>query len=115
MGGKGIVVRMDKSANQSRRPTADATPVQFGHISNGSGKLLGEISVRPRDQGRMLLGTYKPQDALKGFAIQLKPEPDPKSAVVTQIANAGTGEHYKLLLNIMNYGTKTVTATVWQL
>jgi hypothetical protein len=115
VGGKGIVVRMAKKSSELRRPEANAIPLRSGRISNGSGKLLGKITVKPRDQGRMLLGSYPADDAFKGFSIQLKPEPDPEDAVVTQIANAGTQEQYKLLLHIMNYGTKSVTATIWQL
>jgi hypothetical protein len=63
----------------------------------------------------MILGNYAEEDALKGFSIQLTPHPDPDDAVVTQIANAGTSQQYKLLLHVINYGTKTVTAKVWQL
>lgn len=109
---------MVANSDESRRAgenIQDISVSRFGRISNGSGKLLGEITIKPRNQGRMLLGSYAASDALRGFSIQLQPQPDPEDAVVTQISNAGTTQQYKLLLHIMNYGTKTVTATVWQL
>jgi len=85
-----------------------------GHISNGSGRLLGELKIKPQGQERLLLGSFT-AGSLKGFSVELTPQPDPEDAVVTHIANAGTAEEYKLLLHVINYGAKTVTAKVWQL
>jgi hypothetical protein len=94
---------------------SDGIHLASGRISDRAGKLIGELTVKPQDQGRLLLGDYTAVHNLKGFSIQLTPKPDPDNAVVAQIANAGTPRHYKLLLHVINYGTKTVTATIWQL
>jgi hypothetical protein len=96
-------------------PEVDATHLISKRIGHTSGAFLGQLRVKPQDQERMILGTFTVKDNLKGFCIDVKPNPDPDDSVVTHIINAGTDDEYKLLLHIINYGSKTITASIRQL
>jgi len=92
-------------------PDTDGT----GPIGQHSGKLLGKLRVRPQGQADLLLGTFSPEDNLKGFSIGIAPKSEVSDSIVTRIANAGSGDEYKLLLHIANNSPKVVTATIWRL
>jgi hypothetical protein len=96
-------------------PEVDAMHLLSNRIDNTTGKLLGKLTVKPQGQERMLLGSFTAADKLKGFSIGISPNPDSDGSVVTHIANAGTAEKYKLLLHVINYGTKPITASIWRL
>jgi hypothetical protein len=67
------------------------------------------------EQQRIALGDFTKASPPKGFSVELTPDPNPAGSVITEITSLGTAKHYKLVLHIANYGTKVVTAEVWQL
>jgi hypothetical protein len=103
-----------KSDNSQSKPIElDATHL----ITNGPGhvftQLKGTITVKPREQSRMSLGTFNDTKPPKGFSIEVNPE-DAES-VVSQITSLGTSKRYELILHIANYGDVVVDAEVWSL
>ena len=99
----------------------DATHLISNGIGSRPGKLVSTVVVKPRDQLRISLGQFTPGDMLKGFSIEITPEPDPPGAVVTQITNIGTSSTSstsstsRLTLHIANFGDKAISAEVRQL
>jgi|GEM_PF-3526194 len=102
---------------QSNQPADEASgrSTSRSRIGRNSGKLLGQFKVKPNEQSRMSLGSFAIYEPLKGFSIEITPNPDPTNSVVTEILNTGTPQLYKLTLFVSNYGTKPVIAKVRQL
>ena len=78
-------------------------------------KLITENGVKIGEQQRITLGSFTAASPPKGFSIELTPDPNPVGSVVTEVTSLGTSKRYKLVLLIANYGTKAVTAKIWQL
>jgi hypothetical protein len=74
-----------------------------------------QVTVNPREQKHLSLGSFTETNQPKGFSVGLVPNPDPIGAVVTKITSMGTADRYELILYIANYGSKPVTAKIWQL
>jgi hypothetical protein len=99
-------------------PLHDGTVDASHLISNDStdtAAIVCTVKVKPNDQQRCPLGEYAPDARLRGFSVELTPDPDPENSVVTQITNNETAKKQRLHLHIANYGSKTVTAIVRQL
>jgi hypothetical protein len=75
---------------------------------------IGEIEVKSNEQPHVSLGDYTSINPPKGFVIHISPSPEP-DAIVTQITSLGTDEKYELVLHIANYGSKAISAEVWQI
>lgn len=75
---------------------------------------IGEVKVEPYGQPHMPLGHFTPASRLKGFTIELTPDPDPEGSIVAHVMALGEANNYELVLHVANYGTKTVTARVWK-
>lgn len=78
-------------------------------------KFVGELEVKPQEQPHLVLGVYSSKRPAKGFSIEYTPEPESTDSLVSQIYQVGDDEHYKLILQIANYGTDTVRAEVWRM
>jgi len=83
-------------------------------VSNGRDSFVGEVKVEPYEQQHTSLGFFTRRSQLKGFAVELKPDPDPENSVVTQVTPLGSAQRYELVLHVANYGNKTITANIWQ-
>lgn len=70
------------------------------------------VVVTPQSQMRTLLGKFDSLDSLKGFSIEVTPDPDPEDSVTTFITLLERDNRSELYLHITNYGTRTVTAAV---
>jgi len=73
---------------------------------------IGELKIKPNEQSRLSLGNYAAEHMPKGFSINVKPNVDPE-AVVTQVVTLDAHGKYNLVMQVANYGTKTVTAQIW--
>jgi len=78
-------------------------------------EFIEKIEVKPGQQCRLYLGNYGESNPPKGFSVELNPDPVPANSVVTEVSSLGMSQHYKLILHIANYGTKTITAEVRRL
>ncbi|HEY5805810.1 MAG TPA: hypothetical protein VIS56_00305 [Candidatus Saccharimonadales bacterium] len=76
---------------------------------------LCTLTVGPAQQLRATLGDYPPGHKLRGFSVEINPDPEPEGAIVTQITNLKVKGKYRLVLHVANYGIKTVTATAREL
>lgn len=76
---------------------------------------VGELEVKPQEQPHLVLGVFSSKQPAKGFSIEYKPQPDSTDSVVSQIYKVGDDKHYKLILQIANYGEDTVHAEVWRM
>ena len=76
---------------------------------------IGEIAAKPYEQPHMSLGYFTPLSRLKGFAIEIIPDPDPENSIVAHVVAVGASKRYELVLHIANYGLKTINARVWQI
>jgi hypothetical protein len=77
--------------------------------------LIEKIAIKPGQQCRIYLGSYSEANPPTGFSVELNPDPVPANSVVTEVSSLGLSQHYKLILHIANYGTKTITAEVRRL
>lgn len=77
--------------------------------------LIEKIELKPTEQKRIPLGTYREDDPPKGFSVEITPDPNPAGSVLTEVTSLGTTKQYKLILHITNYGIRTVSAEVWRL
>ncbi|MET0779803.1 MAG: hypothetical protein ABWY71_03130 [Candidatus Saccharimonadales bacterium] len=78
-------------------------------------KLIAQLEVKLGEQQHITLGSFTEASPPKGFSIELTPDPNPAGSVVTEITSLGTAKRYKLVLHIANYGTRAVSAKIWQL
>jgi len=76
-------------------------------------RLIEIIELKPTEQQRIPLGTFKEDNPPKGFSIEITPDPNPEGSVLTEVTSLGTSKQYKLILHITNYGINTVSAEVW--
>ena len=75
-------------------------------------KIVGEVEVRSGEQVRFPLGVYYAADALKGFAIQINPEPADGAIVAKIVGIRAKNGGRKYVLHLANYGDRTVCAQV---
>lgn len=78
-------------------------------------KYVGEMSVKPKGSPSLLLGTFTPDDCPVGFKILIHPNPKPAGSVTTSVARIDGPDNYKLILRVINNGTKTVGIEAHQL
>jgi hypothetical protein len=78
-------------------------------------KYVGKLEVKSRQQSRLSLGIFSDDDPAKGFSIEFSPEPESLESVVTQITTIGSPKHHELILQVANYGDKSVRGKVWQM
>ncbi len=106
---------MPSQPQDKSEPEFDASYLIASGIGNRQGKLICTIDVQPRDQSRVSLGKFTSDDKLKGFSIEITPEPDSPDSIVTHITNLGTSSQSRLVLHIANFGDKAISADVRQL
>lgn len=71
------------------------------------------LEVRPRGQSRVSLGNFTVDNPPKGFSLQVTPDHNP-DAVVPQLTRLGAMyDKYELVLNVVNYGDRTVSVDVF--
>lgn len=80
--------------------------------TSGNGKSLVEVEVKPKDQVRVLLGEFTPQNQPRGFSVEYSPSPDPENSMVSRVTSLESADRQKLILHIANYGEKPTKATV---
>lgn len=74
---------------------------------------IGELKIKPHEQSRLLLGSFQKDKSPKGFSVQISPESELDSIASTVIALDKQGGKCNLIMNIENFGTKTVRAQIW--
>jgi hypothetical protein len=78
-------------------------------------KYVGRMHVAPQQQLQMSLGVFGADRPVRGFSIDLSPDPESDESVVAQILSVGSDQRFELILNIANVGERAVTADVWQM
>jgi hypothetical protein len=76
---------------------------------------IKRIELKPTEQQRIPLGSFKEDNPPKGFSVEITPDPSPAGSVITEVTSLGTTKQYKLVLHITNYGSRTISAEVWKL
>ncbi len=74
---------------------------------------IGELKIKPHEQSRLLLGSFPKDKSPKGFSVHVTPESELDSIASTVISLDKQGGVCNLIMNIENFGTKTVKAQVW--
>lgn len=101
-----------KPITRTRKPQ----PVTVRHTeSTVFTKYVGQLRAAPQQQIQMSLGVFGADRPVKGFSIDISPDPDVDESVVAQILSVGSDKRYELILNIANFGDHAVTADVWQM
>jgi hypothetical protein len=105
---------MPTTADQSHDSSSatDASHLITHSPASRTAKLVGEVHVNPQEQLHLRLGEYSKAQPAGGFSVELSPDPDPIDSVVTQITSIGTALKHELVMQIANYGTKAIHATV---
>lgn len=78
--------------------------------AQGDGKSIAEVEVKPKDQVRVLLGEFTPQNYPRGFSVEFTPHPD--NSMVSRVTSLESGDRQKLILHIANFGEKPVSGIV---
>jgi hypothetical protein len=73
------------------------------------------VEVAPRDQVRVLLGTYDGTKIPDGFAVTITPDPDPDDSVTTYVTSIKVGQQIKQFLHIANFGDTPVEVETRQI
>lgn len=90
----------------------DASQLLSGESKGGSPPIC-QITVQPKDQNRVQLGEFDKGDKLKGFSVELTPDPDPANSIVTRITSIESADkRKKLILHVANYGTRAINVSV---
>jgi hypothetical protein len=104
----GTTQEIEKSKSDFRtRPT---------HTENKSSiftRYIGKVKICPTEQLQVSLGIFGAERPEKGFSIALRPSPNPKTSITTEILSVGSSARHELFLVFENYGVKTVTAEIW--
>lgn len=79
-----------------------------------SKKLICQVRLWPGVRSRAFLGEYD-ESELKGFMVELTPEPAVDKLLTLEIIKLPAGPKWKLLLHAANKGQVTIVAKVWQL
>ena len=108
------VHRDERVTSAMTRAPKDSHPTTNQSRALKGAKPIAEILVKAKQQPRIPLGTYTVANPPKGFEVHLSPDPEPET-IVTQITSLKRGDENRLVLHIANYGSKPVTAEVWQL
>jgi hypothetical protein len=106
------------TSEQQTKANAGTDAAQFIKTTASSPateKFLGKLEVKAHDQPQMSLGHFSAAKRLKGFAIQLLPEPKIKDSIITKIATVGDSDDYELVLHVTNNGNIPLTAQIWEL
>lgn len=74
---------------------------------------IGELKIKPHEQSRLLLGAFQKDASPKGFSVHITPESELDSVASSVIALDKKGGMCHLIMNIENFGTKTVKAQIW--
>ena len=74
---------------------------------------IGEVKIKPHDQSRLLLGSFTKDTSPTGFSVHVTPESEYESITSTVISLDKKANAYNLIMNIENFGDKTVKAQVW--
>ncbi len=77
--------------------------------------LIERIELKPTEQQRIPLGSFKEDNPPKGFSVEISPDPNPVDSVLTEVVSIGTSKRYKLVMHITNYSIGNVVAEVWRL
>lgn len=93
----------------------DATHLISGLPHSKGASLVKRLELKPTEQQRLSLGSFKGNNPPKGFSVEVTPDPDPAGSVLTEVTSMGTSEQYKLIMHITNYGVRTISAEVWRL
>lgn len=101
---------MSKQALLAGKISTD-TP-QVGTIGRIPGAPLSTLEVKPQEHQQVSLGRFSETDHVKGFSIELSPDPEPTGSIATHIVSLGTPKTYELILHIVNSGDHAVTATI---
>jgi hypothetical protein len=87
-----------------------------GNLPRSKGaSLIQKIELKPAEQQRIPLGSFKEGNPPKGFSVEITPDPNPAGSVLTEVTSLGTTKQYRLILHVTNYGAKTVNVEVWRL
>ena len=70
------------------------------------------LRVKPHDQLRVLLGRFEFGAKLKGFVVELSPDPEPVYAVEANVQRVNFEDNHKYFLNIANKSEKLIIARV---
>lgn len=87
----------------------DAPGLLLNHVRRG---IVGEIEVRPGEQPHMSLGNYAKPHLPKGFSIGLTPEVESDAVVAQVICLETDDEKCEYVLQIANYGDRTISAEI---
>lgn len=74
---------------------------------------IGELKIKPHEQSRLLLGSFQKETSPKGFSVHITPESELDCVASTVISLDKKGGTYNLIMNIENFGSKTVKAQIW--
>jgi hypothetical protein len=77
---------------------------------------VGEMQVRPKGCPSLLLGTYDQGSEPIGFRILVHPNPKPAGSIATRVSRVSAPDNkYKLILHVMNSGSRTVGIEAYEL
>lgn len=74
---------------------------------------IGELKIKPHEHSRLLLGSFRQGAAPKGFSIHITPDSEHEFVASSIITLDRAGGKCNLVMNIENFGNKTVKAQVW--
>ena len=70
------------------------------------------LRVKPNDNLRVLLGRFELGAKLKGFVVELSPDPEPLHAVDSRIERVSFDDNQKFFLDITNNSERLIIARV---
>lgn len=74
---------------------------------------IGELRIKPHEHSRLLLGVFPKDRSPKGFSVGISPASELESVTSSISSQEKQGGTYNIVMNIENFGSKTVKAQVW--
>lgn len=74
---------------------------------------IGELKIKPHEHSRLLLGSFKKDTSPRGFSVHITPDSEHEFVASSIVTLDRAGGMCHLIMNIENFGSKTVKAQVW--
>ena len=107
--------RVSKSPFKDYAPVTDTEQLVQEQMRPGDAVFIKKLEIKPSEQRRIPLGSFAEEETLRGFLVEVNPDPMPVKSLATKITRHGDGDRYALYLHVANHGKKSLQLEVWRL
>jgi len=115
MSNKTLTNQMARSPFHDFATVTDTTQLIEPQMRPANATFIERLEIKPSEQRRIPLGNFADEETLRGFLVEVDPDPMPAKSVATKVTRSGNDGRYTLYLHVANHGKRAVRLEVWQL